>query len=340
MKDRGLQAASSDHSNTVTSHDKSFEIPRSESLRNGRVPSRLNPPASGDFPTEMHLNDFVQTPRPLALVTGASSGMGADLARELARDGYDLVLVARREALLQTLAAELATHGAHSAVVAANLGVCLAASRLNAELVRLGLGEPDVLINAAGFGDYADFLQAEPTKLTEMLHLNVVALTELTRAFLPGMIARGRGRGSAGQRALRLRARSWHGCLQRHQGLRAQPGGGADQRTSAHRGHADYLVPRPDFKRLLRSGRMCGHGFVRPSVLEHDGIGRGGASGVLGDEKGPPDRGAGLGQQTPSVFSSLRAMTGSVLKCTAADLRFGLSGLQALDFLPVGAILR
>ncbi len=142
----------------------------------------------------MHLNDSATTSRPLALVTGASSGIGADLARELARDGYDLVLVARREALLQTLADELASHGARATVIAANLGICLAASELNAELTRLGLDAPEVLINAAGFGDYADFLQAEPTKLTEMLHLNVVALTELTRAFLPGMVARRRGR--------------------------------------------------------------------------------------------------------------------------------------------------
>ncbi len=142
----------------------------------------------------MQLNDSAKTSRSLALVTGASSGIGADLARELARDGHDLVLVARREAILQTLAEELVTHGARATVVAMNLGSCLAASRLQAELIRLGVGEPDVLINNAGFGDYADFLQAEPTKLTEMLHLNVVALTDLTRAFLPGMVARRRGR--------------------------------------------------------------------------------------------------------------------------------------------------
>ena len=145
------------------------------------------------FLIRMHLNHSEKSSRPLALVTGASSGIGADLARELARDGYDLVLVARREALLQTLAVELEGYGARSTVIAANLGICAAASRLHADWVRLGLGEPDVLVNAAGFGDYADFLQAEPTKLTEMLHLNVVAQTELTRAFLPGMVARGRG---------------------------------------------------------------------------------------------------------------------------------------------------
>ena len=142
----------------------------------------------------MHSNHSQKTSRPLALVTGASSGIGTDLARELARDGHDLVLVARRETLLQTLAVELESYGARSTVLATNLGVCAAASRLKADWARLGLGEPDVLVNAAGFGDYANFLQAEPTKLTEMLHLNVVALTELTRAFLPGMVSRGRGR--------------------------------------------------------------------------------------------------------------------------------------------------
>lgn len=95
---------------------------------------------------------------------------------------------------MQTLATELAAYGARSTIIATNLGTCLAASRLSAELERLGLSELDVLVNDAGFGDYADFLQAEPTKLSEMLHLNVVALTELTRVFLPGMAARRRGR--------------------------------------------------------------------------------------------------------------------------------------------------
>jgi NAD(P)-dependent dehydrogenase (short-subunit alcohol dehydrogenase family) len=128
------------------------------------------------------------------LVTGASSGIGADLARELARDGHDLILVARREELMQILATELAMYGARSTIVATNLGTCLAASRLGAELESRGLPAPDVLVNDAGFGDYADFIHAEPTKLSEMLHLNVVALTELTRVFLPGMVARRRGR--------------------------------------------------------------------------------------------------------------------------------------------------
>ena len=135
-----------------------------------------------------------KTTRPLALVTGASSGIGADLARELARDGYDLVLVARREGPMQALAEELATCGATITVIASNLGVIDAASRLAAELERRGLADLDVLVNNAGFGDYAGFARAEPTKLTEMIQLNIAVLTELTRTFLPGMIARGHGR--------------------------------------------------------------------------------------------------------------------------------------------------
>ena len=136
----------------------------------------------------------MNAPRLLALVTGASSGIGADLARELARDGYDLVLVARHEAPMQTLAVELATHGAQVTVIPANLGVRDAALRLAAELQRRGLASLDVLVNNAGFGDYASFHLAEPTRLAEMIQLNVVALTELTRTFLPGMMARRRGR--------------------------------------------------------------------------------------------------------------------------------------------------
>ena len=130
----------------------------------------------------------------LALVTGASGGCGAALARELARDGHDLVLVARREAPMLALAEELAVYGVQVTVFAANLGVIGAVPRLMDELVRRGLADLSVLVNNAGFGDYTSFVQAEPTKLGEMIQLNVAVLTELTRAFLPGMVTRGEGR--------------------------------------------------------------------------------------------------------------------------------------------------
>jgi uncharacterized protein len=134
------------------------------------------------------------SPHPVALVTGASSGIGSELARELARDGHDLILVARREAPLRHLAGELMVFGVKVVVIPANLGVINTASRLAADLHSRGINEIDVLVNNAGFGDYMEFTQAEPTKLAEMIQLNVTALTELAREFLPGMVARGRGR--------------------------------------------------------------------------------------------------------------------------------------------------
>jgi len=137
---------------------------------------------------------FSKSPRPLALVTGASSGIGSELARELARDGHDLILVARREMPMRNLAEDLAAGGVKATVMPANLGIINAASRLAAGLRSRGIGGIDVLVNNAGFGDYMEFTRAEPTKLVEMIQLNVTALTELTREFLPGMVARGRGK--------------------------------------------------------------------------------------------------------------------------------------------------
>ena len=135
-----------------------------------------------------------KTEAPLALVTGASSGIGAELARELAQDGHDLVLVARRESPMRDLTIELGAFGVNATVISANLGVINAASSLAAELSDRHLDALDVLVNNAGFGDYQKFSEAEPTKLAEMIQLNVTTLTELTRIFLPGMLTRRRGR--------------------------------------------------------------------------------------------------------------------------------------------------
>ena len=117
--------------------------------------------------------------RPLALVTGASSGIGAGLARELARHGHDLVLTARRVAAMEALAAELRSLGAAVTVIAADLSKPAAA---------------DVLINNAGLGALGRFDRMDFGRISEILQVNIIALTELTRLIAPGMVARGRGR--------------------------------------------------------------------------------------------------------------------------------------------------
>jgi short-subunit dehydrogenase len=131
--------------------------------------------------------------RPLALVTGASSGIGADLARELARDGHDLMLAARSVAPMENLAAELAAYGAGSVVIAADLSQPGGAAALVSAIEARGIAV-DVLVNNAGLGAVGRFDQADPLRIGEMLQVNIVALTELTRLLLPGMVARRHGR--------------------------------------------------------------------------------------------------------------------------------------------------
>src|SRR6266550_476432 len=117
--------------------------------------------------------------RPLALVTGASGGLGAELARELARRGHDLVLAARSIAPMEALAAELQAPGA--------------AATLAHDIASRGLAI-DVLVNNAGLGALGRFDRIDPARIGEIVQVNIVALTELTRLILPGMVARGRGK--------------------------------------------------------------------------------------------------------------------------------------------------
>jgi hypothetical protein len=133
------------------------------------------------------------TGRPVALVTGASSGIGAELARELARGGHDLVLTARREAPMQKLAREMERIGAAAAVIPADLSRPGAAEALAGTVEAQGLAI-DVLVNNAGLGAAGRFDRSDPVRIAEMLNVNIVALTELTRLLLPGMVARRRGR--------------------------------------------------------------------------------------------------------------------------------------------------
>jgi short-subunit dehydrogenase len=132
--------------------------------------------------------------RPVALVTGGSSGIGLALARVLAREGHDLVLVARRERELQVIADELKSrYGADATVIAADLSVAAGPRQVFDAVTAAGL-QVDVLVNNAGFGGQGRFTETDGATEQRMLAVNVVALTDLTKLFLPAMIGRGRGR--------------------------------------------------------------------------------------------------------------------------------------------------
>jgi len=132
--------------------------------------------------------------RQLALITGASSGIGRDLACIHAEHGGDLVLVARREARLEDLADELrAGHGVTVYTLARDLSEPGAAAALVADLDRAEL-RPEILINNAGFGGYGEFACQDLARNARMVRLNVVALMELTGLLVPRMVRAGRGR--------------------------------------------------------------------------------------------------------------------------------------------------
>lgn len=128
-----------------------------------------------------------------ALVTGASSGLGKEFAEALAERGANLVLVARRVEPMRVLAQAIeARHGVQTRVVGADLGAPGAADVLKQTLDEQGVAV-DILINNAGMGVVGDFIDQPPQNLRDMLHLNVVGLTELTQVFALPMKARGHG---------------------------------------------------------------------------------------------------------------------------------------------------
>src|SRR3954465_2888694 len=131
--------------------------------------------------------------RQTALITGASSGIGLELARLFAAGGYDLVLVARSAGRLEELAGELRSrHGAAARALAKDLTHPESPEEVFRELEAAGVAV-DVLVNNAGFGTFGPFAETDLDQELRELQLNVVTLTHLTKRFLPGMLARGRG---------------------------------------------------------------------------------------------------------------------------------------------------
>lgn len=134
--------------------------------------------------------DAGKKPRPRALVTGASSGIGEEFARQLVRKGYDVVIVARRRSRLEALATELRSRGADVEVIEADLakpeGAALVADRLRK-------GDISYLVNNAGFGTNGPFADLPLERELEEIDLNIRTLTMLTHAALGPMRERGTG---------------------------------------------------------------------------------------------------------------------------------------------------
>jgi len=130
--------------------------------------------------------------RRLALVTGASSGIGEAFARALGREGWDLVIVARRRRRLAALAREIAAaHRVRVEPLGADLTKPAGLRAVGDRIVRERRLE--LLVNDAGLGDFKPFIESEPGRAEAEIRVNVLALVRLTHAALPGMVRRGRG---------------------------------------------------------------------------------------------------------------------------------------------------
>ncbi len=131
------------------------------------------------------------TPRPVALVTGASAGLGREFASQLARRGYDLVLIARDQERLEALAAELGvSNGTKVEVLRADL---TSDSDVSAVVDRIDRGGIDLLVNNAGFGTRGSIATASRTGQEAMLRVHVLATHRLTQAAVQNMVPLGRG---------------------------------------------------------------------------------------------------------------------------------------------------
>jgi short-subunit dehydrogenase len=128
-----------------------------------------------------------------ALITGASSGIGLELARILAADKYQLILTARSTQALETLAADLRKSAPRVVVLPADLSAPQGPQTLIDEIQNCNL-QIDTLINNAGFGTHGQFWKNDRSQEMNLLQVNVLALAHLTHQLLPGMISRGHGR--------------------------------------------------------------------------------------------------------------------------------------------------
>ena len=131
--------------------------------------------------------------RPATLITGASGGLGTAFAWEAAADGHDLILTARRSSLLTSLAEAItARHGTRILILETDLSLPDSPDRLVNNILAQGW-RVDHLVNNAGFGLHGLLTDQPPGAIADLLHVNLLSLTTLTRLLLPAMLARGGG---------------------------------------------------------------------------------------------------------------------------------------------------
>ena len=127
-----------------------------------------------------------------AVVTGASSGIGAEIARQLVRRGHNVTLVARSAGKLAVLATELSASGVRADILPTDLSERAARATLLDRITELGL-TPDVLVNNAGLSTLGPVAGSDPAAELNMIEVDVAAVVDLCSRFLPGMVKRGRG---------------------------------------------------------------------------------------------------------------------------------------------------
>ena len=191
------------------------------------------------------------------LITGASAGIGAELARQLAARGHNVVLVARREQRLRALAEQLRLmHGVHADVEPCDLAD---ADARRALVGRLLSGEREVtgVCNNAGFGTVSTLLEADLEREQEVVRVNVEAVHHLTGAFLPRMVERGEGAILNVASTAAFQPLPGLRDLRREQGVRPVVLRGRPRRAGRHRRVGHVAVPGLHPHRVRRSRRRA-----------------------------------------------------------------------------------